>query len=82
MIRIPVENLPAALKGACDLGIVQGVWRVTDLKTFAKEVAHALNDEDEQGTTPIHRMFDDAFNYVIEQGGEGIEDDTEKEENL
>jgi len=34
----------------------------------------ALNAEDEQGSTIIHRLFDSAINAALEGGAEGIEE--------
>jgi hypothetical protein len=47
---------------------------ITDEATFAKSVALGLNREEEDGSTPITRMLDKAFNWVFEQGEEGIEE--------
>lgn len=46
--------------------------KVTDPAMFAKEVYRRLNDEEEDGTTIVHRMFDDAIKEAVEQGAEGI----------
>ncbi|PAQ03691.1 hypothetical protein LRP31_25660 [Mesorhizobium mediterraneum] len=48
------------------------VPKVTDPAAFAKAVYHQLNDEEEDGTTIVHRMFDDAIKEAVEQGAEGI----------
>lgn len=47
--------------------------KITDEETFAKSVCRALNDEAEDGSTPITRMLDAAFEYVAEQGEDGVE---------
>lgn len=75
VIRLPLEMIPFAYLGAVDVGNVAPGWKVTNARAFAKEVVHALNDEDEDGTTPIHRLFDAAFEEAIEQGAEGVEED-------
>ncbi len=67
-IRIGLDTLFGACAEALD-GLV-----VTDPSTFSKEVLHALKDEEEDGTTLVHRMLDDAIRNAIEQGAEGIED--------
>lgn len=60
---------------------------VTDATVFANEIVAALQREEEDGTTPVHVMLDDAITYVVEQGGEGIElgedsaDDEDEEED-
>lgn len=48
--------------------------KITDESEFAKSVALALNREEEDGSTPITRMLDDAFEYVNEQGMDGLEE--------
>lgn len=51
----------------------QGVkLKIDDEAAFAKSVTYALNREEEDGSTPITRMLDDAFTWVSEQGEAGI----------
>lgn len=79
-ISIDVDALPVIVSGSCAAAdVMSGLWKVTDAEVFAKEVCHALNDENEIGTTPVHVMFDKAFMHAIEQGAEGIEEATEGE---
>ena len=47
--------------------------RITDAKAFARDVARALNAEDDLGATPIHRLFDAAFVQAIEDGSMAVE---------
>lgn len=49
-------------------------WRVVDLTAFAKDVAAELEQEEEDGTTPIHRMLDTAAEAALEAGSLGIEE--------
>lgn len=54
--------------------------KVTDPHLFAKAVVDELLDEKEDGTTPVHEMFDAAFQSACENGCEGVacaEDDDE-----
>lgn len=48
--------------------------KITDETVFAASVARALNSEEEDGSTPITRMLDEATEWVSEQGEEGIEE--------
>lgn len=48
------------------------VPRITDPKLFAKSVFHQILCEEEDGTTIVHRMFDEAIINAVEQGAEGI----------
>jgi len=48
--------------------------KITDEAAFAESVKSALNREEEDGSTPITRLLDDATAWVSEQGEEGIEE--------
>ncbi len=74
VIRVSLAALPQVVEGAWALHALDKRWKLTDVPTFAKELVHELNREDEQGTTMIHRMFDTAINEALEQGAEGIEE--------
>jgi hypothetical protein len=45
---------------------------ITSEAAFAKSVTYALNSEEEDGSTPITRMLDKAFEHVSERGEEGV----------
>lgn len=73
-IRIPVAFLDTIVEGG-PLFTENGLgFKVTDLDAFAKDLLHELNREEEDGTTPIHRMFDSVIEKAIEQGAEGVEE--------
>ena len=74
VIRVSLEALPMVLDGAWAMNKLDHRYKITDASEFAKELMHALNREDEQGTTPVHEMFDDAIIYCIEQGAFGIDE--------
>ena len=46
--------------------------QVTDVRRFAKDVVYALNHEKEDGTTPVHELFDAAFEKAVEDGSIGV----------
>lgn len=46
---------------------------ITDQGLFLQELAAQLLNENEQGATPLHLVFDLAALAVIEDGGESIE---------
>lgn len=48
---------------------------ITDEVEFAQSVVNALNNEQEDGSTPITRMLDDAFIQVCEMGDPGVEEE-------
>lgn len=73
VIRIPLENLPAIVEGAWMAGGINARLKITDLQAFAKELCSEINREEEDGTTPFHRMVDAATEAVSENGGEGID---------
>jgi len=47
---------------------------VTDIREFAQSVARRLEAEEEDGTTPIHRMLDAVADEVLEQGDDGVDE--------
>ena len=49
--------------------------KITDISTFAAEVADAINAEDEQGNTMLTRMLDSAIENAVEAGCEGVDHD-------
>lgn len=54
-------------------------FKVTDIAGFAKDVANALNDEGEDGSTPVTRLLDAAILQAIEQGSEHVEFEEDSE---
>lgn len=73
VIRLPIPSLRDVVESswACDALPLR--MRVTDAPALATAVVYELNWEEENGTTPIHRLFDAAINEAIEQGADGIE---------
>jgi hypothetical protein len=51
--------------------------QVSNPLEFAKDVARALEDEEEDGTTLCHRLLDKACKEACEQGSEWIVDANE-----
>ena len=49
-------------------------YKVVDASIFAREVAHYMNKESEDGSTLLTRMLDQAVLNAIEYGGEGVEE--------
>lgn len=75
VIRVKIEALPCAMAGS-PLG---AEIHVTDAAVFAEEFVRALNDEDEVGTTLLHKAFDRAMANATESGCEGLADGPAKE---
>lgn len=46
---------------------------ITDPAVFAREVAEAINREDEDGSTLLTRMLDEAVRDAVESGCEGVD---------
>ena len=80
VITLSVESLQLIALGAWGAGYLDPI-RITDAKAFAKAMCQELNNEDEDGTTPIHRLFDNAILQAFESG-EGEEMDDEEAEAL
>lgn len=74
IIRVPFVSLPMVVEGAWALNALDMRFKLTDTALFARDLVRALNSEDEQGTTMVHKMFDAAINEALEQGAEGIEE--------
>lgn len=74
VITLSISHLQTAIDGGTMLGTIDGSWKLTDPDKFAKDLLVSLHSEDEEGTTVIHRMFDEAINEAIEQGADGIEE--------
>lgn len=71
LICVPMAALPDALEqNPRDDSYAD--CRVTDLGGFARDVVRELNREAEDGTTPIHLLFDAAMAEAIEQGSEHV----------
>lgn len=75
VIRISAEYLAHAAKTHHDYEAEDGdtLVTITDLNSFAKEVAAGLESESDDGTTLIHVMLDDAISNAIENGADGVE---------
>jgi hypothetical protein len=80
VIRVPIAAIPHAAKIAFDEANYdidddtnETRMVVTDAAAFALGMIDALNQESEDGSTPIHYLLDRAVVYAAEQGTEGIE---------
>lgn len=79
VIRVPVSTLAKATEIMLpDLLMIDPSEypepvKVTDPLEWAEAVVDALTEEEEDGTTRINRMFDEAFKHASEQGADGIE---------
>ena len=73
-IRVNEKALRQLVEGCWATGNMEVRQRIIDAPTFMAEVLRQLNDESEDGSTLVHKMFDAAINEALEQGAEGIED--------
>lgn len=73
VIRMPIANLQAIMDGGFACAAYDQRYRVTNTDGFAKEISYALNDEDEEGSTPVHKLFDAAINEALNQGAQHAE---------
>jgi hypothetical protein len=55
------------------------IARIVEPQTFAEDVVRELKREQEDGTTPVHLLFDKAMLEAVEQGSLGV-DDVEEDE--
>lgn len=71
-ISIGVDALKTSIEsGHIDIH-THGEVVVTDTDEFIKEFVRFLTIEAEDGTTPIHKMFDEVALEALENGAEGI----------
>jgi hypothetical protein len=76
VIRVAIEALPTIIEGVGALWNSEGNpgFKITNVEEFAADLVRALNNEEEDGTTPIHTMVDAAIFDAIEQGALGVEE--------
>lgn len=70
VIRVQISALQSIMDGGFACEAYDKRYRVTDPEGFAKEIARELNNEDEEGSTPVHKLFDDAINEALNQGAQ------------
>ncbi len=71
LIEIGIETLAFAFESQPEN---EGTWKVSDQLEFAKDVCRALNDESEDGSTPLTRLLDEMMEFAADQGSLGIAD--------
>lgn len=76
VIELPISVLPKALHAAPFNTDPDGdpAYHVTDKTAFADAIVEQLGEEEEDGTTPLHRLFDAAMSAAIEDGAEGADE--------
>lgn len=79
VIRVPIDALQLIVDGAVALNGLDTRWKVTNPAEFATWIVSEINSEDDQGTTPFHKMFDRAMDEAINQGALGVEEHPEQE---
>ena len=75
VISIGIERLADAARSHSE-------WRddddeplltVTDTRVFAESITGALRREEDDGTTPLDVLFDDAITHAVEEGEMGVD---------
>lgn len=79
VIEVAIPALPTIVEGQWAAGYSEVRYVVTDPKEFATWLVAELNRESEDGTTPIHLLFDKCILEAIEQGAFGIDEHEEQE---
>lgn len=74
-ITIGIETLCHAVRIGRPYG--QGGVKITDQEAFIQNLIYGMQSEQEDGTTPVHSMFDEAVTTMLENGEEGLEVDEE-----
>lgn len=78
-ISIGLEELAFAVENGPDWYGDYKIDPTDGYKEFGKSIFYALQTEEEDGTTPIHRLFDSATEYALDQGYEGFIENESKE---
>lgn len=78
VIRVDHNALPLIIAAGCGVNPYDGYYIVTDAESFAPYLCQALNREDDDGTTPLHKVIDEAVSYALEFGAEGCEEVSEE----
>lgn len=79
VIRIPFEQLQLIANGGWAAGYIDPI-RIDDPPAFATAMCNAINDEAEDGTTPLHQMIDNAITGAFESGEGELISDAEAED--
>jgi len=75
MISIDLEALKCSLEsGRLDI-LIGGEFKVTNMEVFMAEFRQYLMKEEEDGSTPVHLMFDQVAADMLEDTDEGCEVD-------
>lgn len=80
-ISIGLEALAFAVEYGPDWDNQYKVDRSDGLVEFGKSIFQYLQHEEEDGTNPIHRMFDSVADEALNQGCEGFIDNDEYNED-
>lgn len=49
-------------------------FKITNKKGFIKHIVNELENEEEDGTTLVHKLFDEAANNAIENGSDNVKE--------
>lgn len=86
MIRVGVNTIAFVSENSSKFmdfnektGEYENRFRVADTSELARDVVRALNKEQEDGTTPVHLLLDDAIEEAFEQGSLGFHDSDEEQ---
>ncbi|HEV2570952.1 MAG TPA: hypothetical protein VGU72_04380 [Beijerinckiaceae bacterium] len=70
-LKYAAQHLPALERFDEKMGCVL-LPKIVDAGAFAEAIYRQLRAEEEDGTTVVHRMLDDAIEEAVEYGAEGI----------
>ena len=70
VISIGIDALMTASRGADDWP--EDELEITDPDAFAASIVRGLEQEEEDGTTPVHLAIDTAVMWAVENGEPGV----------
>lgn len=72
LISIGVDALAFAIENSPDWDIYYSPDPLNNYKEFGESILQYLEHEEEDGTTPVHRLFDTVALEALDQGAEGF----------
>ena len=74
ILKFAAEHCEAFYNGSIESAAGPYI-KVTDAAEFAREVVNKLNNEAEDGTTPVHELLDKVIERAVEYGCDGVDHD-------
>ena len=74
LISIGIDTLEHVVKHCPEFDDVAPMPELADIDVLCSDIIQELEREEEDGTTPVHRLLDKAIYAAMENGSEGFSD--------